>query len=143
MKNSNEWVDLEVFKTDFANVGTPYITIRRRKSFRFSSGLLRHIKESVGSATHAVLSYSRSKHAVVFNFTDDYQKKGAMRIQSLGANNFISAGAFFDFNVIDAEKSEGKYMARLEDIPGIGKFWVIYLNEKIPGGKAFKSFDGI
>lgn len=143
----NEWSDLEVFMHVGAKIGKPYIKITPRKSITFSSGFIHHAKTQIFGMTYAVLCFSKTKNAIVFRFTENSDLPGATKISiNSGAtkkakennissdtakgNASIAARAFFNYYSIDEKKYAGKYEAVLEDVPNLGKSWVVYLGKR-------------
>ncbi len=122
--------DLAVFKGARTKTTGPYITISTRKTFTLSVGLLRHANPEISAKTHAMLSFSKANNAIVFNFIATEDSPGAIKISFRG-NATLAARSFFDYYAIDIDKYTGKYLARFENIPSLGRFWVLYLDEKI------------
>jgi hypothetical protein len=129
-ESNNGWSDLEVFEHTGAKIGTPYVTISSRKSITLTAGFLHYAKEQISEMTHAIFSFSKSKNAIVFNFTNNPESPGATKMTKK-ANSIISARSFFNYYSIDTEKAEGKYEAKLENIPGRGNAWVVFLDKKL------------
>ena len=130
MTSQNEWSDLEVFSHVGAKIGSPQVTISARKSITLSSGFLHHAKNQVSGMSYAILSFSKSKKAIVFSFADNKNLAGSTKI-TLKGNAIIAARAFFNYYNIDSEKADGRYIAKLENIPNIGERWVVYLDQKL------------
>ncbi len=126
----DNWPDLEKFTSAGAKLANLYVYISPRKSLTFNSGFIHRAKKEIDNATHLVFSYSRSKNAIVFEFTDDNEDPGAFKITK-GANYSVNAVSFFNYYGIDAQKAQGKYIPKLENIPKRGNCWVIYLNQKV------------
>ncbi len=130
MEKNDDWYDLERFKYAGAKIGNTRVTISLRKSITLSAGFMHHAKNQVEGMTHMLLSFSKSKNAIVFEFTSDPKAAGAVKITMKG-NSIISARSFFNYYRIDVEKAAGRYAAKLESIPNLGKKWVVYLDQKL------------
>lgn len=128
-----EWGDLEIFLQTRTKAVGPLITISNNKIITLSVGFLRHAKSQVADNTYVILSFSRTKNAIVFKFIPDDNSPGAIKMSirdknvNSGAN--LAAKSFFAFYEIEVEKYVGRYTAKLEEIPGRGPSWVVYLNE--------------
>ncbi len=134
MNMSTEWGDLEDFFQTRTKMTGPVITISSNRIITLSVGFLRNAKAQIAGNTHVTLSYSRAKNAIVFKFISDESLPGAVKmsirdtnVNSSNAN--LAARSFFTFYEIDVEKHAGRYTAKLEEIPGRGLSWVLYLNE--------------
>lgn len=123
----SDWSDLEVFTSKGAKIGKPYVTITAESAFCFNAGFIHQAK--LKEYSHVVLCYSARKHAVVFNFTNDSQTAGALKLVQ-GTNINLGTRSFFNYYFLDPQKIEGRYIPRREKIPKIGEAWIIYLNEK-------------
>lgn len=132
MNYNESWGDLNDFvKTRTKSTG-PNITISKHGVTILSIGFLRAAKDQILNKTHVTLSYSKAKNAIVFGFTGNESFPGAIKMTvrdkvSNSSNASISTRSFFANYGISIEKYAGRYTAKLEDIPGRGLSWVLYL----------------
>lgn len=125
-----DWSDLEVFRHTGAKFGVPFVNISEKKTIKLSSGFIHHAKKQIAGMTHVILNFSRANNAIVFKFTEKNGIPGETKI-SVRAGSIISAKPFFNYYLIDTKKYAGKHIAVLEDIPGIGESWIVYLDKNI------------
>lgn len=125
-KNSTDWGDLELFQNSGAKTGTPYITITTFKTLNLSAGFVHDAKEQMQDKKYVELRYSKAKNAIVLNFVDIASRTSFKLTKALHTSNFsISATSFFNhYNITE----QGRFEAKLENIPKMGQTWVIYLN---------------
>jgi len=128
VKKNNDWSDLETFEHTGVKIKIPYVTISKRKTITLSKGFCHYSKNKILDMTHVILSFSKLKNAIVFNFIKNSETLGATKMTRKG-NVSISASAFFNYYFMDISKISGKYIAKLENIPNNGEYWVIYLNK--------------
>ena len=126
------WNDLETFDKVGIRLGRPFISISKRKSLGLNAAFQRQAEKQIGSKEYVVLAYSKSNKAIVFEFTDPEDSKGAIKMSGTGKTKYVSTSSFFNYYSIDADQYEGSYIPQLVDIPGKGKQWVVFLDEKQP-----------
>lgn len=124
------WSDLDAFTYTGVRLGEPVVTISARNTMTLTSGFLQLAKSQLNAMTHVLFSFSKSENAIVIDFTNNSSKPGALKMTKRG-NVSIAARSFFNWLQLDSDKVKGKYIAKLEHIPDRGKFWVVYLSEKI------------
>ncbi|HAT9591195.1 TPA: hypothetical protein JBD08_12460 [Legionella pneumophila subsp. pneumophila] len=129
MSFDSDWNDLDRFRHSGAKIGVPYVTLSKRKSITLSAGFVHKAQHQISNSNYVILYFSKSKNAIVFDFTSDKNDSGSIKM-SKGSNVNIAGRSFFNYYMIDADKAEGKYIAKLENIPNIGERWVVYLNDK-------------
>lgn len=130
-RGEENWEDLEVFTSLGARISKQYVRITKNSIFLFNSGFVHQAQLKSRKLTHVIFAYSPKKKAIVFDFTNDPQAKGAHKV--ILRLNSASSGSrsFFNYHSLDPKQLEGKYTPKLEKIPKIGEVWVIYLNAKI------------
>lgn len=143
------WSDLEKFSSARARTTDPYITISDKKLITLSSGFIRQAKDQIANNTHAILSFSKSNNAIVFEFINNSGIPGAIKLSTRDkdgnrnndsnhiTNASMAARSFFNHYKINTDEYAGRYNATLEMIPGLGERWVIYLNEKKPSKEGY------
>ncbi len=73
--------------------------------------------------------YDKVENSIGFNFNNNDEEKYKFKIQKNenGFGGFISATSFFKSNNIDVVKFKGRYDPIIEEVPEIGKLFVIKL----------------
>ncbi len=130
MNTSDDWGDLETFKTVGTRLSTPMVTINSSRTIALNSTFVHDHKDTFDKNTHVLLSYSKAKHAIVFQFISDPTTIGAIKLTKR-SNISIAARSFFKHYSLDIGKLKGRYQPKLENIPGKGDCWTIYLNENL------------
>ncbi len=135
----DEW-GLEIFTHVGAKIGEAYVTITKRKTLSLSSGFLHQAKGQMDGCHYVVMQFARKKNAIVLDFKKDDASPGAAKITlktGQQSNCSIAAIAFFNYFMIDMEGVVGRHKAKLEEIPTLGKKWVVYLknNDNDKGGE--------
>ncbi|MEB3283611.1 MAG: hypothetical protein VKK42_32280 [Lyngbya sp.] len=123
------WEDLREFKDKGRRFGNVFATITSRKSILLSSGLVHELGEEIKNNEFVRLLYSPSNRAIVMDFINDEKDPSAIKL-SKGTNVQIAAGSFMNYYNLEPQNLAGRYSPKQEDIPGRGKKWVIFLNEK-------------
>lgn len=92
----------------------------------FSDAAISELKDN----THVALVFSKKNNAIVLNFTNKKRHPKAMKVTK---RHNISFGvkSLFNYYEISHEVYVGKFEVKLENIPNLGKCWVILLNNRI------------
>lgn len=124
-----QWDDLEDFVHVGAKISKPVITINPNSTITLNAGFIHLAKNQILNNEYVHLSYSQKNEAVVFEFTKDSKREGAIKM-TRQINIAISARSFFNYYLIDIDSVRGKYTPELIEIPGKGERWVLLLSKK-------------
>lgn len=128
-KASIEWDDLETFEDVGLRLGKPYVAIDAIGIFRLNSSFKHHARVLLKGQTHIKLSYSKKNQAIVFEFTDDANERGAIKMTGRG-NISISARSFFSYHGLIPADLKGRYVPQLLKVPKKGNCWVVFHEKK-------------
>lgn len=127
-----KWDDIDLFRNSGAKISLPYVTISRVGSINLSAGFLHYAENQIDSCGYVELRYSKINNAILFKFTNVATDKITIKLTrpSAAKNGSIAAKSFLSYYNITVT---GRFIAKLEEIPQLGKLWVIYLNEQEKG----------
>lgn len=130
-----DWSDIKTFEEKGSRAHKSFITISERNSITLSSGFVRQAEQQILNMTHVVLGFSEANNAIIFHFINDDNSPEALKISPTPdvkkkGNSTIASKSFFSYFSIDAKKYAGKYEAFLEDVPNLGKTWVVFLKKR-------------
>lgn len=127
--DNHSWKDLNVFKHRNVKILESIISISstdKNKLLSFKGGFI-NSDDSLAHKKSFNILYSLSKHAIVFDFLDD--ESGIFSFTP--RNNYaVSLRSFLNFYNIDPDVIKGDYRPKLENIPNLGRRWVIFLKHK-------------
>lgn len=124
----NDWSDLEIFKKVRSRFSNPIIKINKDKTLRFNNAFITILNKN-NKFKYVILSFSKHKNAIVFDFTNNNTLEGIFTVTVNKTYYIIGAKSFFNYYSIDIDKYNGKYKPKLENI-NEKYFYVIYLNDK-------------
>lgn len=124
-----QWDDLEDFVHVGAKISKPIITINPNSTITLNAGFMHVAKNQILDNEYVHLSYSQKNEAVVFEFTKDSKREGAIKM-TRQINIAISARSFFNYYRLDINDVKGKYEPELISIPKKGERWVLFLSKK-------------
>lgn len=128
--NANlQWGDLEEFVNVGAKISKPVITINPNSTITLNAGFIHLAKTQISDNEYVHLSYSKKNKAIVFEFTKDSKREGAIKMTKQ-INIAISARSFFNYYLIDINTVKGKYEPELITIPKKGERWVLFFSKK-------------
>lgn len=131
--------DFIMFKDTGARFNEPYISITRANVLHLSKAFMNQIQEKL-IYNYLVIYYSKSSNSIALEFTNDTTKKGVMKITAKRSihdsflSGTVSIRSFLNTykNSMNLEKIYNKHFtAKLQDVPNIGKMWVINLNMEV------------
>jgi hypothetical protein len=130
-ESDDSWGDMEFFGKKGARISSTNIkvTITDNQTILFSAAFCH--KADLQGKTAIKLGYSPSKHAIIFDFTEDQNTEGAFRLIQRGSSAATTCRSFFNAYDLDKAKTAGHYIPHKEKIPRVGEMWVIMLHDKI------------
>lgn len=105
------------------------ISITASNTFNFPSKFF--IDNRLDRYKYVSIFYDEGRKAVGFHFTNDEDEKYKFKLQKSkkGYGGFISATSFFKVNNINSIKHKGRYIWKIERPKGVGRLFVIELND--------------
>ena len=122
-----DWNCVEDFTGSVARISDPVISILVNRTITLGCAFLSHAKKQMTGATHVLLSFEAKNNVIIFNFTNDKNKPGALKISLKHNNASIAAKSFFNNFGINALEKKGRYFAELLSHPQKGDVWAIFL----------------
>jgi hypothetical protein len=137
MTNHTIFDDLQTLTGGSRKAGIPKVKIMLSKigktNFYFSSGFIQSLGENYKS--HLLLSYSRKNNAIIFEFTDNFELPGIVKISRPVKINtaLVALQTFINQFNLDASMIRGDYIPVYQKIAENKSAWVIYLDKKLKG----------
>jgi hypothetical protein len=126
-----QWNDLERFTEKGTKKDNfPTITISKNTYLIFNRSFIKAYKD-LCDKKFIVMYFSKTKNAIVFDFTDNESEEGSREIVKTNKRmSTYSMRSFFTHHKIDKKIAAGKYLVGLENIYGMGDRIVLYLGDK-------------
>lgn len=125
------WDDLEELPVRGNSMQRDMIaSIRKNGSITLNKTCSDTIISDIKDNNYVALSFSRKNNAIVLKFVNNKEHPAVMKLTK---NHIVTFGAksLFNYFKITFYEYIGKYELKIEDIPNLGKRWVILLNNRV------------
>jgi len=124
------WDDHSIFTERGKKLGISKIFITDRSIFLFSQGFTP--LAGIRKRTHVILGYSPKNRTITFDFTNDSQHPGALKLTHRSGGSQVGSKAFFNYYLINVSDVGGHYNPKRIKLPKTGDVWSINLDSKLP-----------
>ena len=137
VKRTAKWADVEEFHDILKRNLEPVISITSGTSIKavvinFRAGFMAKASEYLNDKTHVIFAYSRTHNAIIFEFTNDLNRRGAYRLGIKRSYATVSITSFVHKYRLEKKSVLGLYSPILEQVNEDEEAsWVIYLDERV------------
>lgn len=108
------------------------ITKKDKSNLYLSSGFILGLPDN-GFRSHMLFSYSQKAKAIIFEFTDDYDFPGLIKVSRPKNTNTatVAMHSFSERFGLDIMKIKGDYIPEYKEISERKSAWVVFLDKKL------------